>query len=99
MDMQQDYNEYKQQTATNEALLLDIMKSIRPDVYQLLLELNQTQVQPIIVTKIVRQLHDIASGLQYGEVKIQIEKGNVTFIKGEHSDRLYLPLVEEPKNP
>ena len=42
MDMQQDYNEYKQQTATNEALLLDIMKSIRPDVYQLLLELNQT---------------------------------------------------------
>jgi len=95
MDLTADFNEYKTQTDTNEAILLDIMKSIRPDVYQLLTELNRTKVQPIILTKILRHLDDIGSGLQYGEVKVQIEKGQVTFIRGEASDRVYLPLVED----
>jgi hypothetical protein len=98
MDFQQDYDDYKQQTQTNEAILMDIMKSVRPDVYQLLAELDRTQIQPIIITKIVRQLETIITGLQYGEVRVQIEKGQVTFIRGESSDRVYLPLVEE-KNP
>lgn len=99
MDYQQEYNSYKEQTETNEALLLDIMKSVRPDIYQLLSELNQSKIQPIIMTKILRHLNDISTGLQYGEVRIQVEKGNVTFIKGEQSDRVYLPLIEEQRNP
>lgn len=102
MDIQQsfdsDFEDYKKQTDTNEAILLDIMKSVRPDIFQLLSELNRTKIQPIILTKILRQLDDILSGLQYGEVKIQIEKGTVTFIRGEASDKVYLPLVEQ-KNP
>lgn len=95
MDFQQDYDDYKKQSEMNEAILLDIMKGVRPDIFQLLTELNRTKIQPIILTKILRQLDDIASGLQYGEVKIQIEKGQVTFIRGESSDRVYLPLVED----
>jgi hypothetical protein len=98
MDSQQnfdsDFEDYKKQTETNEAILLDIMKSVRPDIFQLLSELNRTKIQPIILTKVVRQLDDIATGLQYGEVKIQIENGQVTFIRGEASDKVYLPLIE-----
>lgn len=98
MDFQQDYNEYKNQNSTNEALLMDIMRSVRPDLYQLLTELDRTKIQPIILTKVLRQLETIITGLQYGEVRVQIEKGQVTFIRGESSDRVYLPLVEE-QNP
>lgn len=93
IDFKKDYEDYQEQTSANEAILLDIMKSVRPDVYQLLTEINKTGIQPIILTKVLRQLHDIVAGLQYGEVRILIEKGVVTFIKGEASDRVYLPLI------
>jgi hypothetical protein len=87
--------QYGEQTEQNEKMFRNLLKQVRPTTYMLLEEIDQTGINVMVLIKILRQLHSIATGLKYGEVRVQIEKGEITFIKGEHSDRVYQPVIDQ----
>jgi hypothetical protein len=85
--------DHQQEQSQNEERFKMQIEAFRPDVYVLMKLLDDTGINPMVLIKIIRQLSDIAQGLKFGEVRVTIEKGQVTFIKGEQSDRVFEPLV------
>jgi hypothetical protein len=89
---------YYQQQAKNEFAFKEMLKSAKPDLYVIFDLLEQTGINYFVIIKVIRQLHNLAMGTGYGTVTIDIQKGQVLFIRGEDSDRLNEALIiKKPK--
>lgn len=89
--------DYYQQQAKNEFAFREMLKGVKPDLYVLFDILEKTKVNPLVVWKIIRALNNIAIGNGYGNISIEIQKGQVLFVRGEESDRLNEPILLKPK--
>ena len=90
---EEEKKDYQREMEKNEQTLQAILRRVRPELFVLLDLLLYTEINPLILYKIVRQLHNIAIGSKYGQVICKIENGTVTFVVGEDSDRVNEPIL------
>lgn len=93
-----DELDYYKQQAKNEYAFREMLKVAKPDLYVIFDLLESTNINYFVIIKIIRQLYNVAMGTGYGTVTIDVQKGNVLFIRGEDSDRLNEPLVVQKKS-
>lgn len=87
--------DYEKEVQNNEWIFKNMLKDIRPELYVLMDILDTTEINPIIVFKVIRQLNNIIMGTKYGNVTIQVENGICTFVRGEESDKVNEQLIKK----
>ncbi len=87
--------DFEKEQRVNNQLFMDTLKKVRPEIWVLADIIDQTGINPFILWKIAYHLNNIAIGNKYGQVTVHIEKGVVTFIKGEESDKVNMNLLEK----
>lgn len=92
-----EQTQYEREQENNERIFKEALKKFRPDLFVIMDILDQTNINWFIVVKIMRQLNNVAMGTGYGQVKVDVQNGNVIFIKGEDSDRINEPLIKKVK--
>jgi len=85
---------YEQQQKNNEEAFRKGVQIMRPDLYVLMQQLDQSGVDFTILLQVIYALERIAHGTQYGNVTIYIENGIVTFVRGDESKKLNIPVVK-----
>lgn len=66
----------------------DVVRQLEPEFYLLRIALKETDVNPLIIPKLVRAIANLAMGTGYGKVTVYMAKGTVTQIKGEEADEV-----------
>lgn len=80
------------QPTTNEDRYLEILRTLDPQLYLIKMALEETQINPDILPRIIRVLGNLNIGTGYGEVTILMKSRVVTQIKGNESDILNMPI-------
>lgn len=83
-----DYNSLPTTDQANIDKYWGIVRQLEPEFYLLRIVLQETGVNPLLIPKIVRSIHNLAIGTGYGRVQVFMAKGKVTQIKGEESDQV-----------
>lgn len=73
--------------AVNLEQYWDIVRRLEPEFYLIRLALQETEINSLIVPKVVRALSNLAVGTGYGRVSIYMSAGKITQIKTEESDQ------------
>lgn len=92
-----DFELAKKQGEENTKKFMDALKQVRPEIWVLADIIDQTGLNPFILWKVAYHLNNIAMGNKYGQVNVHVEKGVVTFIRGEESDRVNMALIGKDK--
>lgn len=79
---------YQNELIHNEEVFKNVLKNVRPDMFVLMDLLDNTGVNPYVIFHVIRHMNNIGMGTKYGTVLISIEKGVVTFIRGEEATKL-----------
>jgi len=85
--------DYQEQLKHNEWVFLENLKMVRPDLWMLADLLQATRVNYLVLVHVMRHIANIATGSKYGEVKVQIQNGVVTFVHGEETSKLNEPAI------
>ena len=85
--------DFDKEEEQNEQIFIDLVKRVRPDIYVFMDLLDSTGVNSLVLLKVMRQIHNVATGNKYGKVTIEIDNGTVTFVRGEESDRVQEPAI------
>ena len=88
---------YQDEVDNNEQIFKEIVRRGRPDIFVLMQLLDDTGVNYNVVLKVIRQVHDLASGTGYGKVTVEMENKTVTFVDGLERDRLQESALVEKK--
>lgn len=64
----------------------DIVRRLDPEFFLLKIALEETGVNPLILPKIIRSIHNLAIGTGSGKIQIFMEKTIITSVKGEETD-------------
>ncbi len=86
---------YEEQKNHNEEAFKKGLIIMRPDMYHLMDVLDTTHIDYMILVQVMYFLEKIATGTKYGEVRIFIENGIATFIKGDESKKINVPVVKQ----
>ena len=86
---------YDKEIKHNEQMFKEVLKATRGDIFVLMDLLDTTGINPYVVFQVIRHLNNIALGNKYGQVTVQIEDGNVTFVRGEESTKLNEQLIQK----
>lgn len=92
-----DYEKVQKSDKLNTEQFMEVLKTIRPEIWVLADIIDQTGINPFILWKVAYHLNNIAIGNKYGQVNVHVEKGVVTFIRGEESDRINMELIAKDK--
>jgi hypothetical protein len=92
--MQPDQSDYEIQSQANRAVFWSLVQKTMPDFYVLLKEIEDSEVDTFLLTKIARALGLLARGTKYGKVVITVENGIATFVYGEEANRVNLPVLK-----
>jgi hypothetical protein len=82
-----------QQPLTNEQRFYDLLRAGDPYLYFIKMVLDETQVNPMVLPKIIRALANLAYGTGYGRVQVFMENGVVTNVKPEESSLVNLKVI------
>ena len=63
-----------------------IVQKLEPEYYLIRLALEQTNVNPMILPRVIRQIANMAMGTGYGKIVIEMEAGTILFVHGEERD-------------
>lgn len=88
--------DYQEQMLKNEEAFRKGLQIMRPDLYVLAQQLDQSGVDFTILLQVIYALERIASGTKYGNITIYIENGVATFVRGEESKKLNTPVLKSP---
>jgi hypothetical protein len=86
--------DYEQQQKTNEEAFRKGVQIMRPDLYVLMQTLDATGVDFTIVLQLIYALERVATGSKYGNVTAYIENGTCTFVRGEESKKINVPVLK-----
>lgn len=82
------------QPPTNEERFYEMLRITDPCLYFVKMVLDETQVNPLVLPKIIRALFNLAIGTGYGKVQIFMENGVITAIKPEESSLVNLKAIK-----
>ena len=94
----QDQQDHFVQKKLNEETFVKLMKSVRPDILILMQLLDKTNVNPIVLYKVIHHLQIIGDGTRYGDIHLIIEDGIVRFINGLQKDKLNESVFLQDQN-
>lgn len=80
----------------NIALFRNLLKVARPDIFLYMELIDETQVNTKVLQSVIRHISNIANGTRFGKVTIEIDNGQVTFVRGEESDKLFERALATP---
>lgn len=86
--------DYQEQKEHNEELFKKGAQLVRPDIYHLMEVLDTTHIDYTILVQVLYFLERIATGTRYGEVRVFIENGIATFVRGEESKKINVPVIK-----
>lgn len=87
--------DYQKQKDHNEGVFEKGIQIMRPDIFVLMKTLDETGVDYTLILQIMHSLQRVAEGSKYGEVRIFIENGVATFVRGEESKKVNIPILKE----
>lgn len=85
---------YDRELEHNNKQFMEALKAARPDIWVIADNLDNMGMDPYILIKIIRQIHNIAIGSGYGQVVVAMEKGVVRYVRGEDVDKIELPVFK-----
>lgn len=97
MEIKEDLTDYHVQAKHNEEKFREMIKLFRPDIHLLMETIDQTNINPFVVWKIIYALSGVANDTKYGQVNILIEDNVVRFVRGEHADKVNQSIFKEKK--
>lgn len=80
---------------SNEKQFYNLLAQIDPDLYLIKMVLDETQVNPALLPKIIRSLANLAYGTGFGKIQIIMQDGVVTHIRPEENDLVRLDTLLE----
>lgn len=80
----------------NVEMFRNLLQLARPDIFMFMEMLDATNVNARVLNSVIRQVSNIANGTRFGKVTIEIENGQVTFVRGEESDKLFEKAISTP---
>lgn len=69
----------------NKEKLLEVVRALSPELYMIAIALEETDVNPLIIPKIIRTIGNLSLGTGYGKVQIFMQARLITQIKPEES--------------
>lgn len=72
-------------TEQNQQAYLDVVKQLDPELYMIKIALMETDLNPLIIPKIIRSIGNLCLGTGYGKIQIFMQAKLITQIKGEES--------------
>lgn len=78
-------SDYDETTKQNQQAYLDVVQKLDPELYMIKIALMETDLNPLILPKIIRSIGNLCIGTGYGKIQIFMQARVVTQIKGEES--------------
>ena len=75
----------------NKEKLLEVVRTLSPELYMIAIALEETDVNPLIIPKIIRTIGNLTLGTGYGKVQIFMQAKVITQIKPEESVEVNQP--------
>lgn len=66
----------------------EVVRRLEPEFYLIRVALSETNVNLMLIPKIVRAISNLSVGTGYGKVQIFMSNGKITQIKTEESDQV-----------
>ena len=79
---------YQEEKTNNERIFNEMVQKMRPEIFVLMDLLDVTGVNPFILYKTIRQLHNLAIGSGWGEVSILVNNGKVGRVAGTDTEKM-----------
>ena len=70
----------------NLDVYLEMVQKLDPELYYISLALNETKVNPLIIPRIIRAIHNLAIGTGYGTITFEMQGGRLTSFTTKESD-------------
>ena len=80
---------------SNEDQLLDVIRTLDPELYLIKIVLKETNVNPRFIPRLLRQVANLGYGTGFGKIQVFMSDGVITQIKGEESDQLNVTVFEK----
>jgi hypothetical protein len=77
----------------NQEQLMQILRTLDPELYLIKMALRETGLNPMLVPKIIQTIANLSFGSGYGKVQIFMQARIVTAVKGEEAHELNLPAI------
>lgn len=90
--------DYQQEQKNNREAFIKALRQAIPDLAYIIEELDNTQVNPFVINKVITAIADIATDPKYGQVVIEIENGVVRFVRGMKANKLNEPAIINNEN-
>jgi len=74
--------------AANLKSYWEVIRKLDPELYLIKIALEETGVNPLIITSYVRALANLAYGTGYGTIRTFVQDNVVTQIKAEETDNI-----------
>ena len=72
---------------------ITLVKALDPELFDIKVAIEETQVNPFIIPKLIRVISNIYYGTGYGKVVIQISDREVVSIDANEKELINLPAV------
>jgi hypothetical protein len=72
---------------SNLSAYWDIVRRLEPEFYLLRLALQETEVNTMVIPRVIRAISNLSEGTGYGRVSIYMSDHKITQIKTEESDQ------------
>ena len=95
-----DYESYDEQVKVNKTFedkFMAQLKAVRPEIWVLADILDQTDINPFVIWKIIYAMNNLALGTGWGQVVVEIQDKTVKIVKGIEQQKLEEPLLLKDK--
>jgi len=72
----------------------NVVSQLDPELYLVASALQQTQVNPLIIPRIIRSIHNMYIGTGYGKITMYMQAGKITMIEGMEKDKIDEMAIE-----
>ena len=86
--------QYQREKENNETKFMELLKTCDPALYNIRICLMESGVNPLILLKVIRALHNIGTGTGHGVIHIEISYGKVTNIKPIENDKVEQQIIQ-----
>ena len=88
---------YQEEKENNERIFNEMVQRVRPEIFVLMDLLDTTGVNPFIIYKTIRQLHNLAIGSGWGEVTILVNNKKAVRVSGIDTEKMDDDVLLKPK--
>lgn len=86
-------SDYTEETENNRKVFMQTLQHVDPVLYVIKDTLLKTEINPLVILKVLRQLNNIGKSTGWGNINIVIQDGVVKYVEGKTVD---LDKVEQP---